>query len=534
MTPANRSLMKTLVAAILVASCSTAKGANHAATLAPYLNDETFVLAYLDVASAKSADWQSLLRPLPDSSDDSFANVLAKRIGENVIKSLHSVGIESVYAVLGLGDVFPDRGQLFILSLKPDADAQAVEDVLDELTPFMSNGLDGRTKLIAKRHGPSTFLVGTASTVSKYESLAATERDDLADPLAKLADDGAALAIVFSPGNDFRRVVRELWPAMPVPLEELRGELADRWLRLEFAAKTQPQLSAELVMQASDAKSAALFVQLLEALPEAVENITEIGKRRQELKRVLSTLIETVPPRVDGARVVMTLPTNEAQLAKLRQLTGEATDAALESTRRQQRVQQFKQMALAMQTYADAKKHLPPPAITDQNGRRLLSWRVAILPYLEQNNLYKQFHLDEPWDSPHNRTLIDKMPEIYADPNPQIRSLAGKSKTTYVVPAGPGTVFDTKDGITFRDIPDGTSNTIILVEVPPERAVVWTKPEDWDVDLASPPQGIERTDRDYFTAGWCDGRASVIPFDVDRNKLRAVLTRAGGEVVDWP
>ena len=156
---------------------------------------------------------------------------------------------------------------------------------------------------------------------------------------------------------------------------------------------------------------------------------------------MLSTLIETVPPRVDGSRVVMTLPTNEAQLAKLRQLTGEATDAALESTRRQQRMQQFKQIALALLTCVDANKHLPPPAISDQNGRRLLSWRVVILPCLEQNDLYKQFHLDEPWDSPHNLALARSMPEVYGDSgHPE---LAREGKTTYAGRSA-GTVFDSK------------------------------------------------------------------------------------------
>jgi len=379
MTPANRSLLKSLTAAVLVALCAAANGANHVASLAPYLNDDTFIVAHLDLASIDTLDWEVLPRLLSGSPNDAPAKVLAIRAVANAIKSLQSAGIESAYFVLGLSDIPQPRGPLVILSLKPDGDAQAVENMLLGLTPLIPNG---RNPVIAKRHGPSTFLIGTVATVSKYESLAATQRDDLADSLAGLADDGAAVAAVFSPGPDFRRVVRELWPAMPAPLEQLRGELADRWLRLEFAAKTKPQLSANLVMQASDAKSAALFAQLLRALPEAVEQFTEIGDRRHELKRVLGTIVETIPPSVDGSRVVMTLPSSEAQLATLRQLADEATDAALDSTRRQQRMQQFKQIALAMHSYADKYKHLPSSAIRDPRGTPLLSWRVAILPWV--------------------------------------------------------------------------------------------------------------------------------------------------------
>lgn len=95
-------------------------------------------------------------------------------------------------------------------------------------------------------------------------------------------------------------------------------------------------------------------------------------------------------------------------------------------------------------------------------------------------------------------------------------------------------MFDSKEGITLREVTDGASKTILIVETPPQEAVIWTKPEDWEVDLAHPRQGLERTDRDYVTTAWCDGHVSLVPTDVDPVKLRAAVTRAGGEVVDWP
>ncbi len=76
----------------------------------------------------------------------------------------------------------------------------------------------------------------------------------------------------------------------------------------------------------------------------------------------------------------------------------------------------LKYIGLAMHNYLDANSHFPPAASVDKAGKPLLSWRVMILPYIDQDQLYKQFHLDEPWDSEHNKKLIDKMPQIYASP----------------------------------------------------------------------------------------------------------------------
>src|SRR5262249_39845037 len=179
-------------------------------------------------------------------------------------------------------------------------------------------------------------------------------------------------------------------------------------------------------------------------------------------------------------------------------------------------------------------KHLPPAAICDKQGKPLLSWRVAILPYIEQGKLYKQFHLDEPWDSPHNRSLIDKMPGLYMDLGSNASELNHQGKTTCEVPTGPETIFHDKEGTRFQDIIDGTSNTILLVEVEPARAVVWTKPEDWEVDLTHPRRGIERTDREVFVAGFADGHVETLPVNVEAKKMRALLTRDGREVVERP
>ena len=102
-----------------------------------------------------------------------------------------------------------------------------------------------------------------------------------------------------------------------------------------------------------------------------------------------------------------------------------------------------------------------PSNIRDREGSPLLSWRVAILPYIEEDSLYKEFHLDEPWDSPHNIQLLPRMPRNYKSvgeqpPEPHMTFYRGFT--------GPGTAFE-RDGLTLeKDFPNGTDETVLVVE----------------------------------------------------------------------
>ena len=188
----------------------------------------------------------------------------------------------------------------------------------------------------------------------------------------------------------------------------------------------------------------------------------------------------------------------------------------------------LKQMALAMHTYHDTYKQLPLPALYSKDGKPLLSWRVAILPFIEQNNLYNEFKLNEPWDSPHNQKLLAKMPGIYAPVN-------GKTKqphaTYYQVFVGPGTPFEGDKKLRLNNITDGTSNTVMIVEA--AEAVPWTKPADLPFDAKKkelPKLGGQFPDG--FFMALCDGSTLWVHRRYDARILRAMITRSGGEVVD--
>ncbi|HZZ78576.1 MAG TPA: TIGR03067 domain-containing protein [Gemmataceae bacterium] len=139
----------------------------------------------------------------------------------------------------------------------------------------------------------------------------------------------------------------------------------------------------------------------------------------------------------------------------------------------------LKVIGLAIHGYHDANKGLPQISIGDQ-GKPLLSWRVALLPYLDEGELYRQFDLTKPWDHPTNKKLIAKMPRYFAVP-----MLKGQEGMThYRAFDGPGTPMDSSKKSTLLSISDGTTNTILVVEA--AEPTIWTKPDDLKFDPKGP------------------------------------------------
>ena len=192
----------------------------------------------------------------------------------------------------------------------------------------------------------------------------------------------------------------------------------------------------------------------------------------------------------------------------------------------------LKQIGIALHSYHDAMGAFPPAVVRDKNGKALYSWRVLILPYLEQDVIYKNWKKDEPWDSPHNKPLSDVVLKVYTLPgNPDGIS----NRTPYRVFIGKGTGFEElkgqpSKGIRFADITDGTTNTIAVVEA--TETVPWAKPEELDfvAGKALPPLGPPW--RDEFNALLFDATVRFIPKTIKLQSLQAMITRNGGEIVN--
>ena len=183
-----------------------------------------------------------------------------------------------------------------------------------------------------------------------------------------------------------------------------------------------------------------------------------------------------------------------------------------------------------MHNYHDVYGSFPPAFIPDENGKPMHSWRVLILPYLDQQALYDQYDFDQPWDSPANQMVTNNMPRIYGCPsNPNTNG----NTTHYAAVFGPNCVFTGAEGTKMRDITDGTSNTLLVGEVEGS-SIPWTKPEDIDITLhptLTDPAGFHS----HHTGGSqfliADGAVRFVSENINQQTLQNLFTRDDGNNV---
>jgi hypothetical protein len=243
-----------------------------------------------------------------------------------------------------------------------------------------------------------------------------------------------------------------------------------------------------------------------------------------QAKTVADQVFESLQAKVDGdmLNVSVTVPKAAVDLAKtLGEI--EAKQATVRNNARQ--------IAIAVHNHHDVNNKFPFPGIVaEADGKPLLSWRVAILPYIEQQALYDQFKLDEPWDSEHNKALAEQMPEIF-----KVSEGAKPGHTAFLAVSGEGMIVDGAKERKFSDVTDGTSNTVWLVTVKPEHAVPWTKPDDLQVDPADVAMAVQKLGgmSGGFIAGFVDGGVRVIdPENLSPETFKKLVQIADGQTIN--
>ncbi len=240
-----------------------------------------------------------------------------------------------------------------------------------------------------------------------------------------------------------------------------------------------------------------------------------------------------------GVPLIALVPTNPAQGQQSDQFKPDAapvTDAPPlpgedHTEARARTIDNLKRMGLAMGGYAVANHGRFPAAAIHKDGKPLLSWRVALLPFLDVYHgarLYRKFRLDEPWDSSHNMALLEEIP-------PEYKAVTGKGpapySTYYQGFVGPGALFDGKEGTRIADVTDGVGWTFMIVEA--AEPVLWTKPEDLPYDKLKPLPKLGGQFEDGFYVAFADGSARFVSRKVAPETLHALIMCGDGEAITF-
>ncbi|HEX5102550.1 MAG TPA: DUF1559 domain-containing protein [Pirellulaceae bacterium] len=208
-----------------------------------------------------------------------------------------------------------------------------------------------------------------------------------------------------------------------------------------------------------------------------------------------------------------------------------AVQAAREAARRAQSSNNLKQIGIAMHNYHDVYNTFPPAVVTGANGQPLYSGRVLLLPFMEQSNLFEAWAKDKAWDSPENMALSQTAIKVFQDPSNA--NTGNAAQTDYVFVTGTGTIFDPAlgRGTRLQDITDGTSNTIMVIEMRGS-GINWAEPRDIDMSAAIPLPPSSHAGGNVVL--FADGSVRNISTNVPPTTVHALTTRSGGEPATLP
>jgi hypothetical protein len=307
-------------------------------------------------------------------------------------------------------------------------------------------------------------------------------------------------------------------------------------LTADVAAKTTVTARFAFADAAQARRAEPVFKTLIQLGSDTLLDVKKTLDREQEFGPVARPLIELATAALDKADVktdgTMVIARVDAEIgpavAKAMAALPDLTEAAAGRTKS---MNNLKQIGLAMHNYHDTMGYFPSD-IVGPGGKPLLSWRVQILPYIEQDNMYRQLDLTKAWDDPVNARVLEKMPDIFRVFD---RDTKNKGTTYWQMPTitqqpnGPRPFHIPGGKLRIADISDGTSNTLMVVEA--TDAVPWAKPGDMAFD---PTKSPKIGDRERKRALVVLGDGSVRKLNLAKmtdESLRALMTVNGAEIV---
>ncbi len=423
-------------------------------------------------------------------------------------------------------------------------------------------GEEGTQKVYFYVVEPKTILVGSESGVFGTISRQNSEQDHSA---FHFVDWSSPFAIGFSPKKprDYfgKASLENSPPGMPPALATLAKEFSTKAQAVGLMITLENKLNLNIALKFEDSSTPATIKTSLEELvglgKEQLEKIKQsplmsMNPKSGEMMKSAETALDGLQFKPDGNLLAITLSTD---LPSFDEKTGSAapstsslmnmlgpmmgmpgsdkTGSSRNTASQMITENRMKQIGLAMHNYHDKHTKFPDAAIKDNSGKPLLSWRVSLLPFLGQNVLYEQFHLNEPWDSPHNIALLPKMPGVFS--HDKISSQPGR--TLYRLIQSPGALFEKGEGRRMRDIKDGTSNTVMAVQANISHAIEWTRPDSFEPSINEAPIELlmnQDAKGVFITFLLADGsvRNLHLAIPATSNELfKKLITLDGGEIV---
>ena len=379
---------------------------------------------------------------------------------------------------------------------------------------------------------PRTMLLGPENTLKAMLSPRGTSGEKKADFEELYPANDIAAVVDLEP---IEELVQQI--SQQLPMAQLVQSVVGLAATIDATGTSESHVN--LTVEMSDAASA----QQLNAIAMGgfqMAKVQALGQLSGDNSPVSEELVVVLTEMLDSVTIEAVKESVELDIPKLKdpaQFFKDVTPAFKELVKgiaesqkaeaRRLKTMPLREIGLAFHNYHDTFNGFPSycTAKSDGGENKGLSWRVHLLPYYGESALYQEFHLDEPWDSNHNKTLIERMPKIY-----ECEGVEKPGHTSYHVFTGEGTPFGNEEPLGISSITDGTSNTIMAVQAGPDKADIWTKPSGIKFNPEAPKAALGKL-AETFLVLLCDGSVRDISSEIDDSTLNRLIQHADGEVV---
>lgn len=493
--------------------------------LLPLLDEQSFFLGRIQ---PRKIDMAKIMIPLVQKKTLPPAEAAALGFLFNLQKSSIDKVIDEIWFSSSAKDAATYFLPSIIIKTKPAAKAEDLLNLLKNL-PLPINIQTASGQVIRKGQNsilPLSYVIREAKGFYLLEQVGATKdtkKTKRTDIIQGFDDMGSLpFGAMLFPSKDNPLDLAKIFPSLKRANgkeHEVHGIL--NGLKLVTLGMYLDPWRIQMVIQTEDRELAndvhKSILKAIQSIPDLVQaQVEEVGK--DPVFKALAAMVKSVSIMDDKVTIVITDFDPYFEIAARINEQNQAKAAAAQS------MGKVKNIATALLAYHKDKGKFPPAATLSKEGKPLLSWRVQILPYLGHNLLYKQFKQNEPWDSEHNKKLIRRIPPSFRETQDDLN----KGTTPFQAPVGLDTIFPPGGtGTNSIQIINELSNTIMIVKVPEDKSAIWTKPEDWEIDVNLSAKDLLKGFTNAIVFACADGEVKTMPLKVAEDKMKSMLAIEG-------